>query len=359
MTYHVKGALGAFVENSGTGCGNTPQDIMKAQQALNALGYRDYQNKALVVDGKWGERSSVAMGKYVASAVVRGRTDTCKVLLEDYAALAAAPAGSDCPPGQVRIAGACAPTFAAAAEAAKKSQPQLAKQVEQVVGEVGKAIPQAIVGTARPAASVPAKAAKVKTAGMSTATTVALAVGGLAAVGLTLFFFAKRAKPMTPNLRKKAKKAEKAKVSKRAARAEAAKIVEAVVEKVTPRRKRKAKKAAKKVAKKKTKYGRRKGPGKIITIKRAGREIRWGHGIAPKKYRRKGATKMSQYAAPEYFKYPIDSAKHVRAAASYFPRFKKGLPMSVRRQIADNINKAKKRFGIGGEAVKPNRRHAR
>lgn len=96
--------------------------------------------------------------------------------------------------------------------------------------------------------------------------------------------------------------------------------------------------------------------GKIVDVK-GGR--RFGHKIPPKKYRQKGARRPSDYAWPEGYKYPLvfrDASgkvkpeltrKHVRAAASYYGRYKDSYPPKVRRTIHRNINRARKRFGVG------------
>ena len=81
---------------------------------------------------------------------------------------------------------------------------------------------------------------------------------------------------------------------------------------------------------------------------------RLGHGTPPAKYRRTGATKPSDYAYPEGFMYPIHDAKHVRSAASRFAQHKGKLPPAVRKKVAKRINKAKKRFGIGGGPIRAN-----
>lgn len=83
--------------------------------------------------------------------------------------------------------------------------------------------------------------------------------------------------------------------------------------------------------------------------------MKWGRLTPPKKYRLQGATRAEHYAWPQGFKYPIHDAAHVRAAQSYFARHKIGLPMEARKTIARRINQAKKKFGIGGIPVVPNR----
>lgn len=90
--------------------------------------------------------------------------------------------------------------------------------------------------------------------------------------------------------------------------------------------------------------------GKIITLK-SGK--RFGHAVAPKRYRRLGATRQSQYAWPQGYKYPVHDAKHCRAASRYFGKHKRAYPLHVRRTIARNINKCKVKFGVGGPKVLP------
>jgi hypothetical protein len=97
--------------------------------------------------------------------------------------------------------------------------------------------------------------------------------------------------------------------------------------------------------------------GTITTVK-GGRKF--GHKIPPKKYRQLGATRPDDYAWPKGYMYPVVfrtktgrikpsvSRKKIRAAASYYGKNKDQYPLAVRRTIARNINKAKKRFGIGG-----------
>lgn len=100
--------------------------------------------------------------------------------------------------------------------------------------------------------------------------------------------------------------------------------------------------------------------GKITKLK-SGKS--YGHLKPPKGYWKQGARRPSDYADPEHYKYPLifrDDGKinrkktkaHIRAAQSYFARNRRKYPPTIRRRIARNINKAKKRFGIGGKAVK-------
>lgn len=98
------------------------------------------------------------------------------------------------------------------------------------------------------------------------------------------------------------------------------------------------------------------GEGTIITIGRGKNARRWGHKTPPKKHRKKGATKPSQYAWSKGYKYPIYDAKHVRSALSYYPRFKTRYPDYVRQEIAKNLNAAREKYGISGARVTPNRK---
>lgn len=96
--------------------------------------------------------------------------------------------------------------------------------------------------------------------------------------------------------------------------------------------------------------------GNVVDVK-GGRSF--GHKIPPKKYRDKGARTQADYAWPEGYKYPLVfrtsngkikpklTRKHVRAAASYYGKNKNQYPPKVRRTIHRNINRARKRFGVG------------
>lgn len=338
--------FGEFVNDISRGCGTTPDDVKVAQGALNVLGYKDYENKQLVTDGKFGPRSNSAWTKYYLAKVAQGKPNAnCSDLIAD--ALSAtknkASGAGDCPTGMIRWMGVCVP------DVLKQQQPQQpgaqpAACKEGEIGLPGFCVPNPL-GQQQPSqacpagyvfaggACIPAGGGVVdpskpqpapRSAGMSPATKAALAVGGgVAIVGLAAaaFFLSKR-RPMRaiPNFARGPQKAS-------------------------------AKKAPKKSGAK-----RARGPGKVITIGKGKKARRWGHTIAPKKHREKGATRQSQYAWSEGFKYPIYDARHARAAQAYFARFKFDLPMNVRREIAKNINAAKKRFGIGGKPVVPNRR---
>lgn len=102
--------------------------------------------------------------------------------------------------------------------------------------------------------------------------------------------------------------------------------------------------------------------GKIITLSGGDR---FGHKVPPKKYRDAGAKRKSDYAWADGYKYPLVfrtsagkvkldlTQKRIRAAASYFGRNKARYPLHVRKEIARNINRAKRRYGIGGKPATP------
>ncbi|MHC4984855.1 MAG: peptidoglycan-binding domain-containing protein [Planctomycetota bacterium] len=136
---------------------------------------------------------------------------------------------------------------------------------------------------------------------------------------------------------------------------------------LTPNRRRRRKRRrarANRASPKKSKSRRRKAAksypkGKAIVLRKSktGRTLkkgkRWGRLQPAKKYRRRGMVRKSQYAWPDGYMYPVASKKFCKAAASRFGQNKKRYPMHVRRTIAKNINKCKKRFGIGGPPIKP------
>jgi len=68
----------------------------------------------------------------------------------------------------------------------------------------------------------------------------------------------------------------------------------------------------------------------------------------PKKYREGGATKRSDYADPDNWKYPIDTEAHVRAAISYFSKPANANKYSKSQQSAiwSRIKAAAKKYGI-------------
>lgn len=67
----------------------------------------------------------------------------------------------------------------------------------------------------------------------------------------------------------------------------------------------------------------------------------------PKKYRKIGATKRSDYALPDCFMYPITDPTHVRAAASRFGKYKDRYSKATQRKIQKRIDAAERKFGIG------------
>jgi hypothetical protein len=120
-----------------------------------------------------------------------------------------------------------------------------------------------------------------------------------------------------------------------------------------PNRKRPAATRAR-AKKKATRKRRRKvAKGKVIMVGKGQKKRPFGRTAPLKKYRKKGWVRRSQYAWPDGYMYPVGDAKHCRNASSRFAQNKSAYPMSVRRTIAKNINKCKKKFGIGGEDVKP------
>lgn len=358
--------FGVFVEDPTRGCGTDKPDIKIAQAALNSLGYKDYENKLLIVDGDWGGRSKSSWMKYYLAKLAQGKpAANCKDLLEDAATAAKnkSTGAGDCPDGMVRWMDVCVPDLFKQQQP-KKPDGQPAQPAPCKEGEVG------VPGFCIPASVLPVKPSNVSCPagfvfaggacvpeggsglkpgappepekGMSTNAKIALGIGGLAAVGILVAALTipkkrpSRAMPMTVPMPMRATPNKRRKIGAKAIKS----------------KKNFVAKAASKAAKAKP----RRGPGKIITIGKGKKARRWGHTIAPKKHREKGATKQSQYAWSQGFKYPIYDARHARAAQAYFARFKKDLPMSVRREIAKNINDAKKRYGIGGQSVKPNRR---
>lgn len=79
----------------------------------------------------------------------------------------------------------------------------------------------------------------------------------------------------------------------------------------------------------------------------------WCHKSAPAKYARHGATKKSDYAFPECWKYPVrgDTEKwsraHTKAAASYFARHQYNIPEQYRQKVRARIDRERKYWGIG------------
>lgn len=84
---------------------------------------------------------------------------------------------------------------------------------------------------------------------------------------------------------------------------------------------------------------------KTRIVRYKGRRI--GRARAPKKYRKLGAVRASQYAWPQGYMYPIHDAKHTRAASARFAKWKRRYPKYMQRVIAKRIDTAKQRFHIG------------
>jgi hypothetical protein len=71
-----------------------------------------------------------------------------------------------------------------------------------------------------------------------------------------------------------------------------------------------------------------------------------------------GARHPSDYAYPQGFMYPVvfrrsdgsvnaaRSRRHVASGKGYFTKHKRHYPVGVRRQIARNLNRAARRFGL-------------
>lgn len=360
MSYRSMGSFGAF-DPAKPGCGTTQEDVRKTQRALNALGFTDGSNRKLVEDGQWGANSSVAMGKY---SVARGlgfvgttaQGNICRALWDEYASIQTAPAGA-CPPGQQRVLGACLPIPAVPGAppapqqpAAPSAGPTACKPGEYgtppfcytwpspTPGQPGQPVscPPGFTGTfpaCLPGNLLPPPRPQIEPPpppvlppsekkGLTRNAKIALGVGGVAVAGLVaaLVIFGRREEKeqYAQNFRAKAK----------------------------------ALKAKKRSGSKPKKRSRHKSK-RIIDVK-VGRKVRaYGHATPPKRHRRKGATKAKDYADPEHFKYPIKTYKQVRAALSYFARFKWDYPLETRNRIAKRLNAAKKRFGIGGREVDP------
>jgi hypothetical protein len=66
----------------------------------------------------------------------------------------------------------------------------------------------------------------------------------------------------------------------------------------------------------------------------------------PKEYHKEGGTKRGQYADEENFKYPVFEADKVRSALSYFSQHGDDYPPDKRKQVAQRIYDAAKKFGI-------------
>lgn len=74
----------------------------------------------------------------------------------------------------------------------------------------------------------------------------------------------------------------------------------------------------------------------------------------PKEYREEGATKRSDYADPENWKYPLHKEENVRAALSYFSQpdnYQKYTP-EQRKFVAKRIISAAKKYDINTDGFK-------
>ena len=71
-----------------------------------------------------------------------------------------------------------------------------------------------------------------------------------------------------------------------------------------------------------------------------------GHKTPPKEFREEGATKRSDYADPENYKYPIHREENVRAALSYFRQYGDVYSPAKRKQVWQRILNAAKKFKI-------------
>jgi cation transport regulator len=71
-----------------------------------------------------------------------------------------------------------------------------------------------------------------------------------------------------------------------------------------------------------------------------------GHLTKPKEWE---DVPESQWADPVNWKYPVHDEKRVRAAASYFARYKDEYDPESREVVAERIRKAKEKFGVGQE----------
>jgi len=67
--------------------------------------------------------------------------------------------------------------------------------------------------------------------------------------------------------------------------------------------------------------------------------------IVARRYKRR--IRKSDFALPDCFMYPVYDAQHTRAAAARFSRFGRRYPPSIQREIGRNIDRARRRFGIG------------
>lgn len=92
------------------------------------------------------------------------------------------------------------------------------------------------------------------------------------------------------------------------------------------------------------------GPKKGQTIEQHAEKTGIEHAkkTPPKEYREGGATKRSDYADINNYKYPIDTPEHVRAAAAYFSKPKNyGMyEPGERKAMWARIRRAAKKFGV-------------
>lgn len=331
MSYAMNGfgAFGAFNANQ-QNCG----DVKWMQTALKAVGFNPGP-----IDGIMGPQTQAAMFQYATSKLdptmlynPAAPARFCNALSADYVAKTGgggsqppAPGGGgdgQCPAGTMNIFGACVPN-----PFAQQPQPQPTPTPTQPgacpPGTVG--VPPACVsisptpggGGYQPPIGPYQQPQKP---GLSTNKKLAIAgivvAVGVVAVGIA---FGKK-KPASKS------------------------GIPATV-KMTPNR-RSRKRARRNLR-------RRSGGGKVRTVGKGKRRRPFGHTLPPKKYRRMGAVRKSQYAWPSGYAYPIHDRKHVRAALTRFSQYKSDYPKDVRRTIAKRLNMAKKRFGIGGPRVKP------
>lgn len=343
MTYRAMGVFGEVSLGTGAWCGS----ITGSQTALKALGF--YTGD---VDGIVGPKSQAAMASYALSkGIVYDPTNPsgpiCVALAADYAAYSKGsstpPSGAGtcptgtvgfppwcvgmpqqspstaqtgCPTGTIGVPGMCFPIPAGTFP--MPTPPGIPPVSPQGVPNIPTA-PLPGSQPSMPPPSMPPETPPPKPglasmwAGLSTPGKIAVAgAGALLAVALLGAFAGKKKSPMTPNRR----------------------------------RRRRARRNLRGFMK------RRYAKAGVMTVGRGRRRRRFGHLIPPKKYRRKGAVRKSQYAWPSGYAYPIYDKKHVRAALTRFSRYKRDYPPTVRRTIARSLNRAKRRFGIGGNRVK-------
>ncbi len=80
---------------------------------------------------------------------------------------------------------------------------------------------------------------------------------------------------------------------------------------------------------------------------------RWTRLSAPKRYRKTGATKRSDYAFPEHFRYPLKTKRQVLGATRYFAKYRNRYVHSIGKksvlEAERRIGLAQRRFGIHGK----------